>query len=309
MKPITNPYFWSGCFLFFLTIAVSGALVFAPVKSACAGAFPAAAQSACDPEYMDALEARAYTEAHREVAQNKNIIAKPDSVLELACFDRQLDTLASLAAADALFSENQSLWGPINIPGSLRLLLIGAVSVPLSTYINANFAGDYVDNRTGIDAPGDTYDGNVNAGGIYNCAEMGALWRAAVCIHFQNQIRDEFYHLGWYAAGDPRTGTPYQACSPPAGNIITNNIAQMSNGNTTPYTVGNANTFAVGSYYLEDPVQTFLTYIDPTTCAPGVMIPTGITVQRMNFAPNSYAEMVCPNPGCWYDATANNCVP
>src|SRR5437016_4882806 len=41
----------------------------------------------CDPEYMDALEARAYLEAQREVAQNQNYILKPDSVLEYTCFD------------------------------------------------------------------------------------------------------------------------------------------------------------------------------------------------------------------------------
>ena len=56
--------------------------------------------SPCDPQYMDALEARAWLEAEREISQNKNLIYKPDSVLEYTCFAGFLNEAASNFATD-----------------------------------------------------------------------------------------------------------------------------------------------------------------------------------------------------------------
>src|ERR1044072_4359830 len=61
----------------------------------CLSARVQAASTPCDPEYMDALEARAYLEAQREVAQNQNYILKPDSVLQYTCFDLFIGHFAS----------------------------------------------------------------------------------------------------------------------------------------------------------------------------------------------------------------------
>src|SRR5690349_5990742 len=74
----------------------------------------------CDPEYMDALEARAYLEAQREVAQNQNFILKPDSVLEYTCFDMFLGHFAadhnwgaSAANCDQFMFSDSCRWGTV----------------------------------------------------------------------------------------------------------------------------------------------------------------------------------------------------
>ena len=77
--------------VFFKTVLLSTSIVLllavtilVQPKTACAVGVPA--PTSCDPEYMDALEARAYMEAQREIAQNKNLIFKPDSLLDYPCF-------------------------------------------------------------------------------------------------------------------------------------------------------------------------------------------------------------------------------
>lgn len=52
-------------------------------------------RNTCDPEFWDVLKDRAWMEAQREVTQNQNLIARPDSVLEMTCFDSFLDELGS----------------------------------------------------------------------------------------------------------------------------------------------------------------------------------------------------------------------
>lgn len=54
-------------------------------------------RNTCDPEFWDVLKDRAWMEAQREVTQNQNLIPRPDSVLEMTCFDSFLDELGSHA--------------------------------------------------------------------------------------------------------------------------------------------------------------------------------------------------------------------
>jgi hypothetical protein len=54
----------------------------------------AAATAPCDPQFMDAIEARGYIEAQRQIEQNNNYILQQDSVLEYTCFDRLLGNLS-----------------------------------------------------------------------------------------------------------------------------------------------------------------------------------------------------------------------
>ncbi len=41
----------------------------------------------CDPEFWEVLKDRAWQEGQREITQNNNLIARPDSVLQMTCFD------------------------------------------------------------------------------------------------------------------------------------------------------------------------------------------------------------------------------
>ncbi|PCI56977.1 MAG: hypothetical protein COB36_01530 [Alphaproteobacteria bacterium] len=54
-------------------------------------------RNTCDPEFWDVLKDRAWMEAQREVTQNQNLFPRPDSVLEMTCFDSFLDELGSHA--------------------------------------------------------------------------------------------------------------------------------------------------------------------------------------------------------------------
>ena len=57
--------------------ALTLAFVLPAAESHAAGLFPSPRQL-CDPEHMDALDARGYIEAQREISQNENLIQKPE---------------------------------------------------------------------------------------------------------------------------------------------------------------------------------------------------------------------------------------
>jgi hypothetical protein len=251
------------------------------------------APSACDPEYMDAMETRAWMEAQREIAQNHNLIAKPDSVLEYTCFDRILGELASDAD---IFSETTN-WGviPPQLPGSMVLALNSLFATGVTNYLSLNFPHGYIDDRIGIDSNmPPVVVGNSN----YSCAEMGRVWNRQRCLDFWDENRDEFYTFDEYVGWDPRElihgVTPIQ-CAPPANFGTFFDIAY--NGQRTPYEVVNNNDAAP---YNEDPVLTFIANLTPGACTAAIQ--TGVTVQRINFAPASYADAICSNPGCYHNA-------
>lgn len=51
-------------------------------------------RNTCDPAFREVLNNRAWMEAQREVTQTQNIIARPDSVLSMSCFNQYLDQQA-----------------------------------------------------------------------------------------------------------------------------------------------------------------------------------------------------------------------
>lgn len=51
----------------------------------------------CEQEFWQVMQNRAAQEAQREVTQNQNLIARPDSILSLTCFDQQLNHVARYA--------------------------------------------------------------------------------------------------------------------------------------------------------------------------------------------------------------------
>ena len=87
---------------------------------------PGDERNTCDPEFWDVLKDRSWMEAQRELTQNQNLIPRPDSVLEMTCFDSFLDELGS--HADSNFPSNPN-WSEGGFGG---LIIDGILSVDQS---------------------------------------------------------------------------------------------------------------------------------------------------------------------------------
>ena len=280
------------------------------------GTAHAQAPSACDPEYMDALEARAYLEGQREIAHNKDIIAKPDSVLEYSCFHGFLEELAQ--DAENLFSESQD-WGIILQPDSMDIALTELVGNALEAYIDINFEHGYINGRganIGMnDIPVGTVAGSPLWPGSAICNHMINAWNEVRSLNFQNAIPgDEYHTFEWYAANDPRNSA-VRAIHPDIDGYVDAFVPDIRTqdaidtaynvnapgGTAVPYQIANPG-FTDAAPYFDDPILTFLVLLDPGVCTAG--IPTGVTVVRSNGL--TYAEHVCSNPGC-YPGTGGGC--
>ena len=311
-------------FLCLLFVGAYGFMSKVDENYACASSGAAAPTTPCDPEYMDALEARAWLEAQREIAQNQNLIVKPDSVLEYSCFDRFLLEIADDASNQ--FSET-TRWGDIPDLDSTsqdsalgRLILTG-----LTSYIEENFPHTFLGGRSTID---NVMTSNPQASGsyTYTCDRMRAAWEAAKCMNFFNRIsqdpnapateaHDGFYDFRWYNTNDPRqlpTGNQFAACTVPAGTPYTFQEMEAISFNTrqnmyvlTPENPNNA------TAYNRDNLVTFLNFILPVGVAPTTAcitqpIQTGIRVNR-RMTSGAYNDGVCPNPGCYLNAGGTQC--
>ena len=270
--------------------------------------------SPCDPEYMDALESRAWLEAEREIAQNKNLIYKPDSVLQYTCFDKFLNEAASNFGAERQFSETTH-WGGSTPSGfsqnSTDDALKAMVLDPLVTYLLTNFndsggagkMGTYLNNRLPGNAP-DPNNMDVT-GANYSCDQMQMVWQEARCMNFMEEPKhDGFYDFLHYETdtNDPRREDKQWAmwCTGPGNTFAKTREAAFNarqalfDVTTDPATIpGN------GTPYNEDNVITYLGQILPGACGASQKVPTGIMVQRTDINNNSpYAEIVCTMPGC-----------
>ncbi|PCK00386.1 MAG: hypothetical protein COA45_00980 [Zetaproteobacteria bacterium] len=102
------------CISFFMILFVFQEGYAASVPVTLPGIF-GGGRNTCDPEFMDVLNDRAWMAAQREVTQNQNLIPRPDSVLEITCFDSFLDELGSHAddnfPSDPQWSEGGSIFG------------------------------------------------------------------------------------------------------------------------------------------------------------------------------------------------------
>lgn len=316
---LKNRIFFKTLFLGALTVLfLTGSLALKSPK-AYAGGLPA---TSCDPEYMDALEARAYMEAQREIAQNKNLIFKPDSVLEYSCFGSFLNRLAGAN----LFSE-EGCCGTAGLgSGSLDAALQTAVGSVLMTYLGNNFNNTFLNGRSPLDY---TFTGV--AGGGYECDRMQQVWDTAKCMNFFDEgDHDGFYDFSWYITHDPRTfnlagtagprsrwdpaGTGAGANSCGAGFISTGDTNVAYNDQAARYLLPAENPWSDNNTtndftpYADDPVNSYYQMILPlgdpmpgtaTTVACAAPILTGVCVRR---GPGSteYPDGVCPNPGCHY---------
>lgn len=330
-KPFIHMVFM--CLLF---VAAYGLLGQADKNYACASS-GAAPTTPCDPEYMDALEARAWLEAQREISQNQNLIVKPDSVLEYTCFNRFLWEIGDHASQ--MFSET-TRWGPI--PGlesttqdsALGELILGG----LVSYIEQNFAHRFLGGRAltaEIDyVPGTgtgdhilSTDPQAPGGYTYTCNRMRIVWDAAKCMNFFDRVaqdnnaaastpnQDGFYDFRWYQNNDPRQlpGANFAACTAP--NTATYGYSNMEsiafNTRQDMYVLTPENTNNATAYN-RDNLVTFLNFILPVGVAPTTAcitqpIQTGITVNRRMGGGTGYPDGVCPNPGCYLDTNGARC--
>jgi hypothetical protein len=210
--------------------------------------------TACDPEYMDALESRAWLEAQREITQNQNLISKPDSVLEYTCFNRFLNTM-SKNWGDRMFSETNHWGAVIGVDKtSTDSTLDNVVRTTMLAYLTKNFQHNFLGGRLpGIDYHLDDTQGSnpqgtnptgtpnfsttessprgaeqiVNGGSTpgslpedqqkYDCDRMAKVWELARCLNFmQRPDKESFFDFPWYKDHDPRDLPPgFAACQAP----------------------------------------------------------------------------------------------
>lgn len=250
----------------------------------------------CDPEYMDALEARAYLEAQREVAQNQNYILKPDSILEYTCFDMFLEHFSEDTnwggACDAYpFSDScrwgtvfmqpaYSIWGSVNgvVTKALLAYLTGQFSYTARNYLYGRSTKQYPPanlstSEVGSAQPPDT---------VYTCKEMETVWVEAHCYNFAQEgtaaaNHDAFYQFDWYKTNDPRNNNPKvpndwaspgNSCTVPVPYSGGAAITEAFNGNDAKYDLVAENPWSSTGMtdtatYLADPVITHLDLILP----------------------------------------------
>lgn len=243
---------------------------------------PALAQPAtCDPQYWEAMKSKAWMEAQREITQNQNLIYKADSVLEYTCFDRFLQSVATVIHdQNALFSETNH-WGTI-APGNMTNALNTLVANSLPNYIGSNFGHSYLGERSTLDYTVGTAGGGA---AVYNCDQMAQVWQAAKCINFIDQATlDDFFYLSHYDGFDPRQlPSGYTCTADTRWNAAISSATNASN------------------QYQEEPFQMYADFFDTASCnAPAIR--TGVKVNRPQIG--EYDEHVCPNPGCYYNMGA-----
>ena len=246
------------------------------------------ADSPCDANYYESLEARAWLEAQREITQNQNLIFKPDSVLEYTCFDRHLNALAENAST--MFSET-TRWGTILDSSHMDNALDNLVGGAVRDYDNANYNHDLLGGRYS----GESYTpASSVAGGAYTCDIMQKVWMKAKCMNFiDSEANDGFFTFAEYASGSDKRFSPPPGCS--------GTVPWQDNINTAN-AVGN-------NPWKSDDVDTYLDKIFVGSgCGSGATsrIQTGLLVTAGKGAVTEYFEHVCVVPGCYWHPSSRN---
>lgn len=298
------------------------------------------AETGCDIEYVDALEARAHMMGQRRTAQHRNLIFKPDSVLEYSCFTELVEVIGSAVRHDgSLFFSETDEWGTVGefTDLSLEYAFLYMVSDTVVSYLDSNFIHRFLNDR-----PPPVLDPLNPVSGSYNCDAMRYVWRQARCMNFMDRAEtDGFYDFSYYAHADPRRlPEVYEMCEPdplmepmmlvayaadgisagPGGSrteriiegheyYITGYDPDFDPDTDTPseetHTVLNTGRF------LRDPVIPGA-HLDrmlpiPGNCNASEMIPTGVRVTRLDGIA-SYDEHFCTQPGCSYVPEAGRCI-
>lgn len=298
----------------------------------------------CDAAYWQSMSSRAWMEAEREIAQNQNLIFKPDSVFEYTCFDRILAHTATHAGkifshteyfGERIIEENDAL--------GLRNSLGEVVYEALKVFINDNFEHKFLGDRA-LDMSANSADTNMALdptpagetalyeGSYGTCKIMKDIWATSKCANFvdnsnfdgsnANKPADGFYPFdalknasgGVVVAGyrdtiqDPRRYPSQEGYR--CGTLST------GMGNWSDNIRNATNTSTGGSdvlYPFKGPLEAVFTDVydktKPGDCSQPA-IPTGVMVYTREI-PEGYLDGVCANPGCTYtagtDTTLGSC--
>ena len=266
-----------------------------PHKQACAQNLESAV---CDPEIWDTIVQRSWIEAQREIEINQSIITRPDSVLELSCFDsfamhnaKIVGSIFSDSSGGGALLETQVSSSAISAVTS-DLGAAGYSANPLAGGVYKDAGGSYV-NYT----PSATVDFNGQ------CANQKQIWDSFKC---RNAVDMRGVVFDAMKDNDPRlvfAGNSANTCADVAttGGLVdaapvwTNALQRLN----TPGLLASG---AVNATYF-DLVTTFSDMTAPTGAC-SAPITTGVQIVLSDGS--TVAERVCPNPGCSYDGT--NCV-
>lgn len=260
-------------------------LIFACVVLAGTGLFthPAFSQqsASCDPEFMTTLKKRAWMEAQREIEANAHFELKPDSVMQMTCFDRHLDQAAG-SIGPAFVEANDP-----NTSTTLDDALTGSSHAAMTSYLEQN---GFHQGTLGGYGPEYSPTSRVSSGG-YSCDQQGAMWEYVRTQDFDEGLFMTFEELkspdndlrGPHGRSNDYSGEHDEAKFDEALERL--NTMQMASENE--------------GYF--DPMQLHREGYAPKSevgCSPG--IPTGVTVITSD---NEFPEVVCPNPGCVPDGS------
>lgn len=261
------------------------------VFAAPAKAQPELRDTTCMPEVMTIIEARGLLEAEREIIQNQNLIAKPDSVLEYSCFEQHL-TLAGLVTgqqfteAEWYFLIDDAFVDQYTLDRGIYYVVFQA----LVAYLRENYWHQYLGDRAELPAL-------PIATGNFTCYAMGYVWNRAKCANFiiPRNGQDGFYTFDEYRTmDDPRNLPQPIECErwPDWAQEITD-----SNTMSAPLPAA-----AAATAELTDDLVVYPDLFNPDDCAASPAIPTGMLVPPYPGQP-AYEEHICLAPGCYYNGT------
>ncbi len=317
---------------------------FAQLQNPTSGQAPEPAPSACDPDYYETLEARAWLEAQREITQNQNLITKPDSVLQYTCFDKHLGALNK--AAQEMFS-GESEGGSISGGGG-GSSSSAAPSEPSNTQaINTALeegrappATESIDLATGTDTASAISAASANSGSGNPSTQVAETATSNYLLNNFTGSTSTF--RGGKSYNSYQSGTPAAA----AYNCTTMNAiwkqARCSNFiesaaadgffTLAQYVESPDKRFPVesctqnpewktnydsvtkkepeggyGTKWIEDTVTAYYSNLDDSKkCGESIIVATGLTVKRKNAEPYEYNEKVCLSAGCYYKPSSAN---
>lgn len=277
-----------GQFAVILLLALAITPFLPPANKACAQNLES---NVCDKNIWETMVGRAWMEAQREVEISQSIITRPDSVLELSCFDAWAANAGDLVGK--IFSSAES-------GGSATRTQI----VMVTANAMANYLGNarYSTNNLGGGSLAASYAPSATQS-FSSCIAQQEVWIAFKCKNMMDLRGVVFDSM---RANDPRVdyvGATQNKCpdasSVGASNLLFDHTAVWEKVINSLNTPAHAATISTGDYF--DTVQTFSEMTAPTgTCS--APIPTGVMIVRTDGS--TTPEMICPNPGCSYSGSA-----
>lgn len=292
--------------------APAQAAITASGGAASSTAAPAIPLDSCDPLYNESLKSRAWLEAEREITQNQNLIAKPDSVLEYSCFDKLLSEVANgddtIPPLPGMFSESFRWLVPplpfaiFNLDMALNFL----IEPNYMLYIGNNFPANendadkrFLGGRSGVQADQPPL---LIFGGQYECSRMNDIWMEAKCSDFiTNPAEEGFFTFTQYTIDQDKRYLPERCAGIQSRWRTQRNMALGVGPPANNYQADKAVT-----PWFEDDSLTYIKQMDTQNCTDDSIvkpIPTGIIVKRPSQTPKEYELFTCAPAGCNYKPT------